>query len=152
MREDLGAGTSSAQQRAKRQEASDLGDEAGPQGRVPACAADGERGRGRADSGAEETGGVGSRAESIRAQRSRVESGVGRSLAGPIPSQRRGRGGRSAQIQIKSKTADEEQHESSTTAAARMGTGDGDRGDLMAAVTSRGPVGTETLKPALIPC
>jgi hypothetical protein len=32
MRGDLGAGTSSAQQRAKRQEAGDLGDEAGPQG------------------------------------------------------------------------------------------------------------------------
>jgi hypothetical protein len=34
--------------------------------------------------------------------------------------------------------------------AARTGTGGG-RGEL-AAVTSRGPVGTRALKPALIPC
>jgi hypothetical protein len=45
--------------------------------------------------------------------------------------------------------------ESSTgedTAAARTGTGDDGRGELAAAVTSRGPVGAKTLKPALIPC
>jgi hypothetical protein len=38
------------------------------------------------------------------------------------------------------------------TAATRTGTDYGGRGDLAAAVTSRGSVGAETLKPALIPC
>jgi hypothetical protein len=38
------------------------------------------------------------------------------------------------------------------TAVARTGTGDGGRGELAAAVTSRGSVGAGTLKPALIPC
>jgi hypothetical protein len=38
------------------------------------------------------------------------------------------------------------------TAVAKIGTGDGGRGELAAAVTSRGSVGAGTLKPALIPC
>jgi hypothetical protein len=38
------------------------------------------------------------------------------------------------------------------TTAARTGTGYGGRGDLAAAVTSRGSVGVGTLKLALIPC
>jgi hypothetical protein len=46
----------------------------------------------------------------------------------------------------------EGKEEETNGAVARTGTGDGGRGELAAAVTSRGSVGAGTLKPALIPC